>query len=64
MLSGNNNSARIFIYKIQFLLMKTVVKKSMLFTLGRKINISIVKLIVIRNELICNKYFINVTNNS
>ena len=38
-------------------------KNSLLFMLGR-INISIVSLIVISKVLICNRYFVNVTNNS
>ena len=51
----------ILIYKILFLIMKTI-EKSMLF-FEEEINISNIKLIVISKELISNRYFINVANN-
>ena len=63
MFSENNKSILILIFKNSISNYVTYRKNSLLFILGR-INISIAKLIVISGELICNRYFINVTNNS
>ena len=53
----------ILITKFQFLIMKHIVKYPC-FLYEEDINIEIVKLIVLSKELICDRYFINVTNNS
>ena len=63
MLSENDKSMLILIYKKYISNYEAYCKTSMSFKLER-MNSSIVKLIKMRKGSICNKCFINVTNNS